>query len=203
MGMAVGLRERKRVAQHQKIVDTSLRLFGQHGYTATTVDQICEAAEIGKATFFRYFPTKASVLEELSDAVYSSLEAQLKEFSNGEDSAGARLQHFYELVRGAAAADLGLTRAMVDSGAMDPITNPVVSARHTRSISILAEILRSGQVTGELTAAIDANHLAVMIEAMAFNTVATWAQSATPNPTGPDMRAIVDIFLHGASSPRR
>jgi AcrR family transcriptional regulator len=197
--MAVGLRERKRVAQHQKIVDTSLRLFGQHGYTTTTVDQICEAAEIGKATFFRYFPTKASVLEELSDVVFQSMEDQLREFSKSQESAGARLRHFYALVQEAAIADLGITRAMVDSGAMDPITNPGITERYAKSIAILADIVGSGQRTGELTSSIEAQHLAIMIESMAFNTVAAWAQTATPESVGPDLHAIVDVFLHGAS----
>jgi AcrR family transcriptional regulator len=197
--MAVGLRERKRVAQHHKIVDTSLRLFGEHGYAATTVDQICEAAEIGKATFFRYFPTKASVLEEMSDAVYSSLETQLNEFCNGQESTGARLRHFYELVKGACVADLGITRAMIDSGAMDPIVNPTVDVRRKRSMMVLTSIIQSGQERGELTSHIDGRHLAVMVEAMAFNTVSSWARSEVPVATGPDLGAVVDVFLSGAS----
>ncbi|MBU2670995.1 TetR family transcriptional regulator [Actinoplanes bogorensis] len=37
-------------------------LFTEHGYAATTVEQIAEAAEVSPSTFFRYFPTKEDVV---------------------------------------------------------------------------------------------------------------------------------------------
>jgi AcrR family transcriptional regulator len=40
----------------------ALRLFREQGYEATTVEQIADAAEISRITFFRYFPTKADVV---------------------------------------------------------------------------------------------------------------------------------------------
>jgi AcrR family transcriptional regulator len=39
-----------------------MRLFGEQGYAATTVDQIAAAAEISPSTFFRYFATKEDVV---------------------------------------------------------------------------------------------------------------------------------------------
>ncbi|KUL29760.1 TetR family transcriptional regulator [Actinoplanes awajinensis subsp. mycoplanecinus] len=37
-------------------------LFLQQGYDATTVEDICAAADISRSTFFRYFPTKEDAL---------------------------------------------------------------------------------------------------------------------------------------------
>lgn len=39
-----------------------MRLFAEHGYEATTVDQIAAAAEISPSTFFRYFKAKEDVV---------------------------------------------------------------------------------------------------------------------------------------------
>ena len=61
----VGLRERKKARTRAAIQAHALRLFGEQGYDATTVQQIIEEAEVSESTFFRYFPTKGDVV--LSD----------------------------------------------------------------------------------------------------------------------------------------
>jgi AcrR family transcriptional regulator len=59
---AAGLRERKKANTRATIQGHALRLFREHGYTTTTVQQIIEAADVSESTFFRYFPTKADVV---------------------------------------------------------------------------------------------------------------------------------------------
>jgi AcrR family transcriptional regulator len=46
----------------QKLQDTALDLFLEHGYDNVTVDQIASAAGVSHMTFFRHFPTKESVV---------------------------------------------------------------------------------------------------------------------------------------------
>ncbi|HZC12209.1 MAG TPA: TetR family transcriptional regulator, partial [Mycobacterium sp.] len=57
-----GLRERKKIRTRETIRREAFRLIQENGYAATTVEQIAEAAEVSPSTFFRYFPTKESVL---------------------------------------------------------------------------------------------------------------------------------------------
>jgi AcrR family transcriptional regulator len=60
--MSEGLRERKKAKTRWAIQEHAMRLFGEQGYGATTVDQIAAAAEISPSTFFRYFATKEDVV---------------------------------------------------------------------------------------------------------------------------------------------
>jgi AcrR family transcriptional regulator len=59
-------RQRKKTATRDRIRSSALRLFGEHGYDATTVEQIAAAAGVSHMTFFRYFPAKEDVA--LSDS---------------------------------------------------------------------------------------------------------------------------------------
>jgi AcrR family transcriptional regulator len=59
-----GLRERKRQATHQRIADEAARLATDRGVHGTTIEEIAAAAEIGRATFFRYFDHKEIAVAE-------------------------------------------------------------------------------------------------------------------------------------------
>ncbi|MGU3468094.1 TetR/AcrR family transcriptional regulator [Methylobacterium sp. C33D] len=56
------LRARKRQETLERIAETGLRLFSRHGYEATTLDAIAEAAGISRRTFFYYFKSKEEIL---------------------------------------------------------------------------------------------------------------------------------------------
>jgi AcrR family transcriptional regulator len=56
------LRQRHAERTRTAIVTAALELFQERGYQATTIDDIAQRADIGPRTFFRYFPTKESVL---------------------------------------------------------------------------------------------------------------------------------------------
>ena len=58
----LGLRDRKKIRTRDTIRSEALRLIKANGYANTTIEQIAMAADIAPSTFFRYFPTKESVL---------------------------------------------------------------------------------------------------------------------------------------------
>ncbi len=55
-------RERKMLETRDAIVRAAESLFVEHGFGETTIEQIADRADIAPRTFFRYFPTKESVL---------------------------------------------------------------------------------------------------------------------------------------------
>ena len=80
---ALGLRERKKIKTRQAIRREAFRLIDENGYAATTVEQIAEAAEVSPSTFFRYFPSKESVLlaDDMDPMILEALAQQPPELS--------------------------------------------------------------------------------------------------------------------------
>ena len=59
-------RERKKQETHEKIFSNAMYLFRLQGFTETSVEQITQQADVGKGTFYNYFPTKEAVILEFS-----------------------------------------------------------------------------------------------------------------------------------------
>jgi AcrR family transcriptional regulator len=57
-----GRRQRRRDRTRAALMDAALRLFSEHGYDATTIEEITEAADVAPRTFFSYFSSKEEVL---------------------------------------------------------------------------------------------------------------------------------------------
>lgn len=76
-------RERKKDQTRLALTRSALRLFGEQGFQATTVEQIAEAADYHRATFFRLFASK-------DDVAFGDIAERLKDARTAfEDSAHA------------------------------------------------------------------------------------------------------------------
>src|SRR6201987_831072 len=82
----LGLRERKKIKTRQAIRREAISLFDANGYAATTVEQIAAAAHVSPRTFFRYFPSKESLLlaDDLDPLILEAFKAQPADLSPGQ-----------------------------------------------------------------------------------------------------------------------
>ncbi len=78
-GESGGLRARKRDETRRRIADAAVELVSEHGIPATTVEQIADLAQVGRATFFRYFESKElAVAVGLNDVAVSVFASTLR-----------------------------------------------------------------------------------------------------------------------------
>lgn len=62
--MPTGRRERKKAATRQKIADTALRLFLEHGYDTVGIRDVAAEADVAVTTLFSHFASKEALVFE-------------------------------------------------------------------------------------------------------------------------------------------
>jgi AcrR family transcriptional regulator len=145
-------RARKKERTRQEIFSAAMELFRTRGYEAVTIEAICDAADVARATFFLHFPTKASLLLEWNRQVAADFEATLVE---PRASAPEELRRLVTHIgtRLVAQADV-MTGLLREFFATPP--GQLGAPEEQRSLSALFEaIVRRGQERGELRRTID------------------------------------------------
>src|SRR5437016_14652217 len=78
-------RQRRSAETREKLFRAALKLFAEKGFAETTVEDITNAADVGKGTFFNYFPSKEHILIAFSDMQLGKLERFVEVVRNGNE----------------------------------------------------------------------------------------------------------------------
>lgn len=77
--VTTGRRERKKARTRQAIASAALELFRERGFDQVTVRDVAEAADVSMSGLFKHFPTKESLVVDLSDDVLAGLVAAVRD----------------------------------------------------------------------------------------------------------------------------
>src|SRR5258708_26626828 len=72
-------RERQSLERRERLFRAALDLFARKGFAETTVEDITNAADLGKGTFFNYFPSKQHILLAFAEMQLAKLRAAADE----------------------------------------------------------------------------------------------------------------------------
>ena len=75
-----------------QLLDAARRVFERHGYHATTVSQIVQAAGLSQGAFYLYFADKKAVFAALQDEMATLLRRRIYWATRDEADAGRRLE---------------------------------------------------------------------------------------------------------------
>jgi AcrR family transcriptional regulator len=84
-------RARKKSDARAKIIATAIELFSKHGIANVTVEQIAEAADIGKGTIYNYFDTKEAVVVAFMVDLERKVQTRVTKIANSRRSLAAIL----------------------------------------------------------------------------------------------------------------
>jgi AcrR family transcriptional regulator len=78
--------QRARAERRTAVLAAARQIFADKGYHATSIDDIIEAADIARGTFYLYFESKRAIFDELLDGLVATLQAQVKRIEVGPDA---------------------------------------------------------------------------------------------------------------------
>jgi len=146
-GTAPTLRERKRARTRAAIYDAAMALFAERPYAEVTVEDICARAEVGRATFFRFYGTKAALLLEFNRRLAERARTAVAE-SGG--AAPQRIRTVAGVIADAWADSGPAMRAMAFDMLHRPETPVGGETLHPELIDLVTEIVADGQRGGDL-----------------------------------------------------
>jgi AcrR family transcriptional regulator len=146
-------RDRKKARTRGDIYETAMELFSQNGFAAVTISQICEAADVGRGTFFLHFPSKAALLYEFNERVAEEFAEQL---DPSHSSAHEQLRALVEKMGTELAARSEIMAAMLAEFFTSPETIALASQHGAALADLVTRIIERGQADGEFDSTLDA-----------------------------------------------
>lgn len=99
LGMAEGLRERKKRQTRQRISEVATALFVERGFDHVTMAEVAEAAEVSVNTVYNYFGAKEDLVLPPEEASPQRLADMVRGRPPGQPAVRAVLEHLREEVR--------------------------------------------------------------------------------------------------------
>lgn len=168
-------RQRRSAEIREKLFRAALRLFAEKGFAETTVEDITNAADVGKGTFFNYFPSKDHILIAFSEMQLSKLQTTVESFRTST----ALMTEFFREMSVRMTAEPGrapdVVRAILQANLSSSSVRLVMQETHQRAHSLLTQLVQVGQERGEFRRDLPASELAQVFRQTVFGTLLLWS----------------------------
>ena len=193
----LGRRQRRRAEMRERIFRAALGLFAEHGFTATTVEQITEAADVGKGTFFNYFRNKEDVLGAMAEVQLDKYAHAIQAAESGALSPRQALRELWLRLP----EEPGRSQALLRSLMVAFLTSQPVREKMSRALEqgrgMLASLFARAQERGEARRDRRPLELALAFQQKLLGTALVWTLNP-PVPLRPLLEASFEDFWRGA-----
>jgi AcrR family transcriptional regulator len=170
-------RARRSAEIRERLFRAALDLFAAKGFAETTVEDITEAADVGKGTFFNYFPSKDHILLAFGEMQLAKLEAAIEEARRKNEpipqllrSLGARM--IQEPTRNPA-----IVRTLLQAFLSTTAVRQAMLDMQKRVQALHAQIMQLGQEQGEIRKDLPAVELGYVFRQALLGTLLIWSLS--------------------------
>ena len=168
-------RQRRSAEIRERLFHAALKLFAEKGFAETTVADITNAADVGKGTFFNYFPSKDHILVAFGEMQLGKLQEAINIARRTNEpmpqflrSLGARMTQ--EPTRNPA-----IIRALLQAYlSTTPVREAMIDLQN-RVHALHMQMIQLGQERGEIRSDLPAADIAYVFRQTIFGTLLIWS----------------------------
>ena len=192
------LRERKKLQTRSAIINRAVELFNSQGFYNTSIDDIADAADVSRGTFFNYFGYKEAVIVEFGRDLMINLTTQVEEQIKENVSAERIIYRIWLDVR-SLLEEHGEAIVVLSHELLNPEVERAIRAAQAFALAeLIAKIATNGQRAGHFRSSLDAGHFGQLVANLIVVSVATQYRTNDLEAADGYMRQSLNVIFHGA-----
>jgi len=175
-----GRRERRAAETRLRLFRCALQLIAERGFPNVTVEDITEAADVGKGTFFNYFATKDHVLGVMAEIQLGKVRKAALLASQGKQAIHTVLHRLMLRLAEEPGRSPDLARALISSFLASEGVRKIIVGRMLEGHRMIAEVIAAGQNRGEIDSRLDKERVATQLLQAEMGTILLWSAHGEP-----------------------
>jgi len=188
----LGRRQRRAAETRIRLFRCALQLFAERGFQNVTVEDITEAADVGKGTFFNYFETKDHVLGVMAEIQLGKVAEALSLADESDRPIHSVLHRLFLRAAEEPGRSPDLARALISSFLASAGVRKLIARNMKEGCGMIAEVVAAGQKRGEIDPRLKKGKVAIQVLQAFMGTVLFWSLHEQP----PLKTWIEDSFQH-------
>jgi len=168
-------RERRTAETRERLFRAALDLFARKGFVETTVEDITEAADVGKGTFFNYFPSKDHILIAFTEMQLAKLEAAIENARRTNMAMRDFLRSLGSRMTEEPTRNPAIVRTLLQAFLSTTPVRAAMTVLQKRAHSLHTQIIELGQDRREIRKDLPASELAHVFRQTIFGTLLIWS----------------------------
>src|ERR1700675_1908196 len=191
-------RQRRSSQIRERLFRAALDLFAQRGFADTTVEDITNAADLGKGTFFNYFPSKDHVLLAFAEMQLTKLESIIDNLRATNEPVPQFLRNLAVRLTEEPGPNPSLMRALLLPNLSSTPVRDGMRINQTRGHKLLTEFVEIGQRRGELRKDLPSGDIAHVLRQTVFGALLIWSLYGDDSLSA-RIRTAFDVLWQGLS----
>ncbi|MGP8083429.1 MAG: TetR/AcrR family transcriptional regulator [Terracidiphilus sp.] len=187
-----GRRERRAAETRLRLFRCALQLIAKSGFPNVTVEDITEAADVGKGTFFNYFESKEHVLGVMAEIQLGKVREAISAAGQGKQTIHSVLHRLMLRLAEEPGRSPDLARALISSFLASEGVRKIIVGNMLEGHKMIAKIVAVGQKRGEIVPRLQKEKVATQLLQAVMGTILLWSTRGRPA-----LKVwIVDSFQH-------